>query len=278
MDKVIFFAFMILICGYLWVDNHNKKQMQEFNQKLSYHYDKAVQKDLNSQKTLADLYARGADLIFSDKNGKHLYTSAYWYEQSAIQGDVGSQFMIADIYEKGIGIEVNLQNANYWYYQASLQGDGTSQYRLTQNFENGQGVAQSYQDAMYWYTKSAEQGDKRSIYKVGVVYDDGLWGFAENNELALFWLDKLNPDDKNSPFDLRGRLLILKNPIDLSKVQIGQIQTPQTQYSNTNKHYPSEYYGHSHECTAICHDGTCSKSLGRRGVCSSHGGVKYWLK
>lgn len=30
-----------------------------------------------------------------------------------------------------------------------------------------------------------------------------------------------------------------------------ELQTPQTQYSNTNKYYPSEYYGHSHECTAI---------------------------
>lgn len=57
-----------------------------------------------------------------------------------------------------------------------------------------------------------------------------------------------------------------------------ELQTPQTQYSNTNKYYPSEYYGHSHECTAICNDGTCSKSLGRRGVCSSHGGVKHWLR
>lgn len=48
--------------------------------------------------------------------------------------------------------------------------------------------------------------------------------------------------------------------------------------SNINNTYSSEYYGHSTECTAICWDGTCSKSLGRRGVCSRHGGVKHWLR
>lgn len=278
MDKLFFFGSILLIFSYLWVNDHNKKQMQEFNQKLSYYYNRAIQKDLEAQKILADLYASGADLILSDKNGKHLYTAAYWYEQSAMQGDVGSQFMIADIYEKGIGIEVNQQNANYWYYQAAVQGDSTSQYRLAQNFENANGVKQSYQDAMYWYTKSAEQDNKRAIYKVGVVYDDGLWGFAENDQLALFWLDKLDPNDKNSPFDLSSRLLILKHPIDLTRVQINQIQIPQQQYINhSNKSYSSEYYGHGKQPTAQCWDGTYSYSLGRRGVCSGHGGVRYWF-
>lgn len=40
----------------------------------------------------------------------------------------------------------------------------------------------------------------------------------------------------------------------------------------------SKYYGYDNQCTAICDDGTCSQSLGRRGVCSRHGGVKRWLR
>lgn len=277
MNKLIFFIFIMSIFGYLLTDNHNRKSMKNFNHQLSHHYKKAIQGDLSSQKELARLYSRGADLIFTNNNGKHLHSSAYWYEQAAKQGDMDCQFAIANIYENGIGIQVNLQNANYWYYQASLQGDSLSQYRLAKNFENGNGITQSYQDAMYWYLKLAEQGNREAIYKVGVVYDDGLWGFAEDNKQALFWLDKLDPNNKNSPFDLRSRLITLKNPIDLSKVQVNQIQIPQQQYANTNKYYSSEHYGYSKEPTAQCWDGTYSYSLGRRGVCSGHGGVKYWF-
>lgn len=241
MDKIIFCIATILICGYLWIESHNQKQKQNFHHQIITYENKAKQGDLNAQKLLADLYARGADLIIFDSNnsnssnGKNLHNSAYWYEQSALQGDIESQFAIANIYENGIGIDKNLQNANYWYYQASMQGNAPSQYRLAQNFEHGKGVIQSYPDAMYWYLKLAEQGDKKAIYKVGVIYDDGLWDFPEDDKLALFWLDKLDPNDKNSPFDLRSRLLILHNPINLSKIQITQ-QAPQTQYINHNCH------------------------------------------
>lgn len=61
--------------------------------------------------------------------------------------------------------------------------------------------------------------------------------------------------------------------------------TSSSYYSNHSKHTnnthgqpATNHYGYDSECTAICYDGTCSKSLGRRGVCSSHGGVKYWLR
>ncbi len=36
------------------------------------------------------------------------------------------------------------------------------------------------------------------------------------------------------------------------------------------------HYGYDREPTALCNDGKESYSLGRKGVCSHHGGVKYW--
>lgn len=61
--------------------------------------------------------------------------------------------------------------------------------------------------------------------------------------------------------------------------------TSSSQYSNHHKHAnnthsqpATNHYDYDSQCTAICYDGTCSKSLGRRGVCSSHGGVKHWLR
>lgn len=266
MEKLFYFVILIIILIYIWVDDFNQKQKQDFDNKIYYHHKKAEQGDLKSQNILADLYARGVALKFNKNYGVNLQNSAYWHEQSALKGDKDAQYNIANIYENGIGVAVNLQNANYWYYQSALQGNHLSQYRLAQNFENGKGITQSYQDAMYWYIKLAEQGDKKAIYKVGVVYDDGLWGFNENDKLALFWLDKLNPNDKNNPFELRQRLIALKYPVKI----------PQQQYVSNTKSYSSQYYGHSRQCTATCWDGTCSKSLGRRGVCSRHGGVKYW--
>lgn len=269
MDKLIFAAFILLICVSLWIDNHNQQQKQSFNNQIHYYHKQAKNGDLNAQKTLATLYARGVDLILTNTYGVNLQNANYWYEQSALQGDMEAQYHLANNYENGMGLAVDLQNANYWYYQSAMQGNSLSQYKLAKIFENGRGVPRSYQDAMYWYIKLAEQGHKQAIYQVGIVYDDGLWGFNENDELALFWLDKLDPNDKDNPFDLRSRLLTLK---------IDSIQIPQQQYlSKSDKNYSSEYYGHSSQCTAICWDGTCSKSLGRRGVCSRHGGVKYWI-
>jgi|GEM_PF-4975590 hypothetical protein len=51
-----------------------------------------------------------------------------------------------------------------------------------------------------------------------------------------------------------------------------------TQKNKVEDTSSSKHYGYDNQCTAICYDGTCSKSLGRRGVCSSHGGVKHWLR
>ncbi|VEG12350.1 Protein of uncharacterised function (DUF3761) [Moraxella cuniculi] len=52
----------------------------------------------------------------------------------------------------------------------------------------------------------------------------------------------------------------------------------QALYTSSNQEYPSKYYGRDKQPTAQCQDGTYSYSLGRRGVCSRHGGVQYWLK
>lgn len=57
------------------------------------------------------------------------------------------------------------------------------------------------------------------------------------------------------------------------KQQSGKYDT--TNYNNS--YSTKTTYDKSQNATALCRDGTYSYSANRRGTCSHHGGVKYWL-
>lgn len=88
---------------------------------------------------------------------------------------------------------------------------------------------------------------------------------------------------KNKPLAIIVMLFVFFGYAFLNKKENPTPHQPTTHRQNfantdTTTNPNINHYGYDSQCTAICHDGTCSKSLGRRGVCSSHGGVKYWLR
>ncbi|OPH33514.1 Polar organelle development protein [Moraxella lacunata] len=265
-------GFLYLVIGVPLNDKNN------FDKKVQQYENMAKSGDVLAQSDLAKLYKNGNGILFDIDYGVDLQKSAYWYEQLALQGNAEAQYKIAEIYQNGIGIPVNLQNASYWYEQSALQNNSYAQFQLAENWKNGAGVPKNNNNAIYWYTKSAENNNTQAMEKIGIIYHDGLLGVAKNKELALSWFQKLRDMPNyiiNS--DINARLYFLENPIEIAKPQQPELQIPQQQYTNTNKYYPSEHYGYSKEPTAQCWDGTYSYSLGRRGVCSGHGGVKYWF-
>ncbi len=287
MNNLTFRILCIILVIFIWVNDKNTQQENSFKETLSKNYILAKQGDIKSMVYLADFYRIGKNTlfyndIFNTAYGRNLYNSAYWYEQAALKGDAYAQLKIADIYQNGIAVEKNLQNANYWYHQSAIQGEVFAQMQFAKNLEKGIGIKQNYNEAMYWYLQAANQGYSDAIYKIGVIYDDGLWGFPEDDKKALFWLQKIrkDPNDHSGNFtinqDVFHRLLQLENPIDLSSLS-PPTHTPKQQFNSNNKIYSSDYYGHSEDPTAQCWDGSYSYSLGRRGVCSHHGGVKYWF-
>lgn len=306
MDKLLFVLFILIIGGYLYVDNHNQQLKQDFHQVISQCHKQAksqpkkeiicladglpcsLQKDWESIQgmlCLAEHYRSGRKLLFRDEFfGKDLLRSAYWYEQLAQKGYPDAQFEIAKIYEHGLGITQDIKNANAWYYQAYLSGHLESGFILANHFAQGKGIEQNHQQALLLYHQLAESLYEPAIFKMGEIYADGLFGVVRNKKTALNYFQKI-PNYKGVS-GINGKIhqietaISIEESIQAQSIQPQLITQQQKQYvsSNTNKVYPSYYYGHTQQPTALCWDGTYSYSLGRRGVCSRHSGIRYWLK
>lgn len=303
MDKLFFFIFIVVTVGYLWTDNHNRKQKQQFRQTI-YQCEiktKSQPKDdgkicladgsvpchllknwdkVEGMLCLAENYRHGTDILFSNKKyGQDLQISSYWYEQLAFDGYPDAQFETAKTYEYGIGVSQDLKNANAWYYQAYLSGNLEAGFILANHLAQGRGIEQNHQMGLSLYNELAGLHYEPAIFKMGEIYYKGLFDIAKNREIALQYFQKIPNYQGVSGLD--GMIEKIQREISLENAMAQkqlELQIPQQQYlSNTNKSYPSEYYGHGQQPTAQCWDGTYSYSLGRRGVCSSHGGVRYWF-
>lgn len=302
MDKFFLFVFMIIICGYLWTDNHNRKQKQQFRQTI-YHCElktKSEPKDdgkicladgnipchllknwdkVEGMLCLAENYRNGTDILFDDKNyGQDLQKSLYWYEQLAFDGYPDAQFEVAKIYEQGIGIAQNLKNANAWYYQAYLSNNMEAGFVLANHLAQGRGIEQNHQMALSLYNELANSHYEPAIFRMGEIYYKGLLGITKNRDIALQFFQKIPNYQGVSGLD--GMLEKIRMEISLENAMVQkqlELQIPQQQYANKNKYYPSEHYGYSKEPTAQCWDGTYYYGFSRRGACSWSGGVKYWF-
>lgn len=301
MDKLFFFGSILLICGYLWTDNHNRKQKQNFRQKIHQceiktksqpkediicladgipcHLQKNWEK-VEGMLCLAENYRSGIDILFSDKKyGQDLQQSLYWYEKLALDGYPDAQFEMAKIFKYGIGISQDLKNANAWYYQAYQSGNLEAGFILANHLEQGRGIEQNHQMALSLYNELANIYYEPAIFKMGEIYYKGLYGIEKNRDVALQYFQKI--PNYQGVSGINGMIEKIRMEISIETAMAQkqlELQIPQQQYlSNTNKSYPSEYYGHGQQPTAQCWDGTYSYSLGRRGVCSSHGGVRYWF-
>lgn len=271
--KYIFiYSIFIVSVLYILANIHDLNEKNSFNDTIRTEYIKAKEGDLEAQLRLARAYSRGGGTVLTSRFGQDLHSSGYWYEQAALKGDALAQLEIGKIYHNGIGIPKNLEYANYWYNQAALQNNAEAQYLLAKNFEEGNGISQDFNSAMHWYLKSSENGYAEAIFRVGIIYDDGLLGVEENNEIALSYFERLDPHNYSLK-DLSTRIILIKNPVEFTNKVNTNHDNPNTSPSSQG----SKYHGTSTNPTAECRDGTYSYSLGRQGVCSHHGGVKYWF-
>ena len=69
-------------------------------------------------------------------------------------GSVNMQFQLAKRYEYGVGIGIDLNQANYWYEKAALGGNETASMYLGYSFCKGIGVKKDPVKAKYWFKKS----------------------------------------------------------------------------------------------------------------------------
>ncbi|MFI4955721.1 MAG: tetratricopeptide repeat protein [Gammaproteobacteria bacterium] len=205
--------------------------------------------DLESQATLADLYAKGIS------SPQDLKTAYYWYSLSAKYGNTYSQLMagifqqlgylgkpdaeeaakwflmardqedkpramrrVAQFFDDHLNPLYDETQAYRWYEQAAYAGDVESQITLGDWYEEGDKVTRNLMTALKWYGKAAAQNSAYAQYSLGVIY------LQENPEVpldyaqAMKWLEKSAWQGFHAAQYLLGKMYYMGNGVPTNQV------------------------------------------------------------
>ena len=110
------------------------------------------QGNVDAQRLLGVMYARGKGVAQDDKQ------AAAWYRKAAEQGDANAQGRLGGMYFHGRGVAQDDKQAVAWTRKAAEQGNVGAQGLLGEMYFNGRGVAQDYKLAYVWSSVSAANG------------------------------------------------------------------------------------------------------------------------
>lgn len=145
--------------------------------------------DLESQATLADLYAKG---ITTPQNFETAY---YWYALAGKYGNTYAQFMAGVMQQLGYLGKPNADEASRWFLQAQAQEDKVrAMRRVAQFFNDRDNPLYSEEQAYRWYEQAAYGGDVESQITLGDWYLDGA-KVTRNVLTALKWYGKAAAQD-----------------------------------------------------------------------------------
>ncbi len=83
-------------------------------------------------------------------------------------GDADARFHVALLFDEGLGVPVDVQEAEKWFWAAAQQGHGAAQCAVGRRLEAQGDVA-----AVDWYRKSAAQGDSDALFAMGRLAQSG---------------------------------------------------------------------------------------------------------
>jgi len=93
-------------------------------------------------------------------------------------------------YESGIGVALNLSQAEIWFRLAAEQGDDEAQVNLAWKYWGGEFGQRDYGQAVEWFHRAAEQGNLEAQYRLGEMYYKGE-GVRQDLLEAKKWFHKL---------------------------------------------------------------------------------------
>jgi TPR repeat protein len=178
--------------------------------------------DLESQVTLADLYAKG---ITAPSDFKAAY---YWYSLAGGSGNTYGQLMagvicqlgllgqpdaeeagrwflaarnqedrprsmrrVAQFFDEKTNPSYDVAEAYRWYEQAAYAGDAESQITLGDWYAQGDKLTRNILSAIKWYGKGAAQGSAYAQYSLAVIYlQDNNPEVPLDYEQAMDWLQR----------------------------------------------------------------------------------------
>ena len=130
------------------------------------HQQKAEAGDIRSLGMLRLIYMQNMNEGKGDakQNAEHLYK---WTRKLAEAGEADAMIALGEAYQDGIGVEINMAEANRWYSRgieavrkAADGGDAFAMLTLGISYAKGKGVPIDREKAAMWFHRAKDKGHK----------------------------------------------------------------------------------------------------------------------
>lgn len=107
-------------------------------------------------------------------------------ENYATKDDPRAYLMLGTMEQKGLGVEVDLKQAQVWYQKGAEKGDVDCELALAMLYLTGTGQKPNIDDGAPWLRKAAEAGSVKGQYNFGIYYT-GAYGTKPDWDKAAQW-------------------------------------------------------------------------------------------
>jgi uncharacterized protein len=143
-------------------------------------------------------------------------------EDYAAKEDPRAFVMLGTIYQKGLGVEVDLKQAQIWFQKGAEKADPESQLALAMLLLAGTGQKPNVIDGAPWLQKAAEAGNTKAQVNLGLYYA-GAFGTATDWPNAAKWFQSA-ADKGNAQAQYNLALLYMDGKaVDKSLVKAGEL-------------------------------------------------------
>merc|ERR1711964_397249 len=153
---------------------------------------------------LGMMYMLGDDAVNLDYDAAFHYSS-----RGALLGDGLAQRTLAKLYSEGMGCDRNGGQAVYWIRKAAQRHNvfqHHAQYELGMWSWEGTHVDQNHTVGMSWLLRAAKGRLPDALLMLGLIFEDGLGGYAKNPQRAAFFYEETVLEDEVEGMFRLGKL------------------------------------------------------------------------
>ena len=156
---------------------------------------------------------------FQDHNYADAKTIA---EGFAEKEDPRAYVMLGTIFQKGLGVEIDLKQAQIWFQKGADKADADSEFALAMLLLTGTGQKPNVIDGAPWLQKAAEAGNVKAQVNLGLFYA-GAFGTQTDWPGAVKWFQAA-ADKGNAQAQYNLALLYMDGKsVDKSLIRAGEL-------------------------------------------------------